>query len=98
MVHLVESGFLNILQFEALRRFMENGGSLMFMAGEGGEAKSGTNINYFLEEFGMVVNNDSVVSTVYRGSNVDKDASFVHPKACELHLHLISLLLLCGSL
>ena len=72
---------------------MENGGSLLFMAGEGGEAKSGTNINYFLEEFGMVVNTDAVVSTVYRGSNVDKDASFVHPKA---RICLAARLLFCS--
>jgi intraflagellar transport protein 52 len=68
------------VQFEALKSFMEGGGSILILLSEGGESKSGTNINYFLEELGMVVNPDSVVSTVFRGG-ADKDAAFVHPKA-----------------
>ena len=38
-------------QFEAIRRYVvEQGGSVLIMAAEGGEAKSGTNVNYLLEE------------------------------------------------
>lgn len=68
------------MQFEALKHYLESGGNIMIMLGEGGEAKSGTNVNYFLEEFGMVVNSDSVVSTVFRGSQAGKEGAFVHPK------------------
>jgi len=68
------------VQFEALKHYLESGGNIMIMLGEGGETKSGTNVNYFLEEFGMVVNSDSVVSTVFRGSQAGKEGAFVHPK------------------
>ena len=44
----------------------------MFMLGEGGEGRYGTNINYLLEQFGMAVNSDSVVRTVYY--------KYLHPK------------------
>merc|ERR1711998_26659 len=37
----------------------------MVMLGDGGEAKNGTNINFFLEENGINVNEDAVVRTVY---------------------------------
>ena len=36
---------------------MENGGSVLVMVGEGGETKFDTNINFLLEEFGIMVNN-----------------------------------------
>jgi intraflagellar transport protein 52 len=39
---------------------------------EGGEAKSDTNLNYFLEEYGVAVNNDSVVRSAY--------FKYFHPK------------------
>lgn len=42
------------------------------MLGEGGEGRYGTNINYLLEQFGMAVNSDSVVRTVYY--------KYLHPK------------------
>jgi len=32
------------------------------LLGEGGEERLGTNVNYLLEEFGMTVHKDSVVS------------------------------------
>jgi hypothetical protein len=38
-------------QFEAIRRYVEQGGSVLILAAEGGEAKSGTNVNYLLEEY-----------------------------------------------
>ena len=42
------------------------------MLGEGGEAKLGTNVNYLTEEFGIMVNSDCVVRTVYY--------KYLHPK------------------
>ena len=44
----------------------------MFLLGEGGEAKCGTNVNFLLEQFGMSVCADSVVRTVYH--------KYLHPK------------------
>ena len=48
-----------------LKAYLEGGGSVLVMLGEGGERRFGTNINFLLEEFGIMVNNDSVVRTNY---------------------------------
>ena len=45
----------------------------MVMLGEGGEKKFGTNINFLLEECGIMVNNDAVVRTNFY--------KYFHPKA-----------------
>ncbi|XP_068677841.1 intraflagellar transport protein 52 homolog [Montipora foliosa] len=42
------------------------------MLGEGGESRFDTNINFLLEDYGIMVNNDSVVRTVYY--------KYFHPK------------------
>jgi intraflagellar transport protein 52 len=55
-----------------LKNFLENGGSILYLSAEGGDSKTGTNFNYFLEEYGIEVNSDSVVrSTFYK---------YFHPK------------------
>jgi len=61
-----------VTEFEAMRQFLENGGSILSMAGEGGEDNMKTNINYFLEDFGISVNTDCVVRTSYY--------KYFHPK------------------
>ena len=43
-------------QFEALRSYLEEGGSVLVMVTEGGESKHCTNINFLLEEFGIMAN------------------------------------------
>lgn len=50
------------LQFEAIKGYLKSGGSAAFLLGEGGEERLGTNVNYLLEEYGMTVHKDSVVS------------------------------------
>lgn len=52
-------------EFEALKRFMENDGNLLILLTEGGENKLDTNINFLLDDFGIYVNNDSVIRTTY---------------------------------
>ncbi|CAE7764053.1 cpr-6 [Symbiodinium sp. KB8] len=47
-------------EFTALKDYLADGGSILFLVGEGGEGKSNTNVNYLLEEFGMSINNDAV--------------------------------------
>lgn len=42
--------------------YLKGGGSAAFLLGEGGEERLGTNVNYLLEEYGMTVHKDSVVS------------------------------------
>ena len=49
-------------QFEAIKKYVENGGSVLVMLGEGGESKYNTNINFFLEEYGVMINNGELAS------------------------------------
>ena len=51
---------------------MARGGSVLVMMSLGGEAKSGTNINYLLEQCEICVTSDSVVRTVYH--------KYLHPQ------------------
>jgi len=59
-------------EFEVLKRYVKQGGSVLVMMAEGGEAKAGTNINYWLEEYGIAVNSDAVVRTTHY--------KYLHPK------------------
>lgn len=45
------------LQFEVLKKYLESGGDILVMLGEGGESRYDTNINFLLEEYGIMVNN-----------------------------------------
>lgn len=40
-----------------LKSFIEEGGSILVTLGEGGEKSFQTNINFLLEEFGIMINN-----------------------------------------
>ncbi|CAD5223001.1 unnamed protein product [Bursaphelenchus okinawaensis] len=64
-------------EFDEIRNFINSGGSLLVTLGEGGEKASDTNINYLLEEFGIVFNNDSVVRTVYYRGYFDPKEAFI---------------------
>jgi len=61
-----------VSEFEAMKDFMNNGGSVLAMLGEGGEQNIKTNLNFLLEEYGIMVNTDSVVRTSYY--------KYFHPK------------------
>lgn len=43
---------------------MKNGGSILIQSGEGGEKRFKTNLNVFLDQFGISINNDSVIRTI----------------------------------
>lgn len=60
-------------EFEQLKQYVNEGGSLLVMLGEGGETRFNTNINYLLEDFGIMVNSDAVVRSEYY-------KNFFHPK------------------
>lgn len=45
------------LEMNSIRTFLNSGGNVLVTLGEGGENKSNTNINFLLEEFGIMVNN-----------------------------------------
>lgn len=59
-------------EFDALSQFLENGGSMLVMGQEGGEAKMNTNINYLLEQYSMSLNGDGIVRTNF--------CKYFHPK------------------
>ncbi|KAA6401768.1 MAG: putative Intraflagellar transport protein 52 [Streblomastix strix] len=61
-------------EVDTLWQFLEDGGRMLVMLSEGGETKLGTNINYFLEHYGVAVNPDCVVSSVYVGQPHPKRA------------------------
>lgn len=55
----------NAVEFQHLKNYLNAGGNILILLGEGGESKSNTNINYLLEQYGISVNSDSVVRTVF---------------------------------
>ncbi|XP_051269966.1 intraflagellar transport protein 52 homolog isoform X2 [Dicentrarchus labrax] len=59
-------------ELEVLKHYLDGGGNVLVMLGEGGEVKYDTNINFLLEDFGIMVNNDAVVRNVYY--------KYFHPK------------------
>ncbi|XP_069404692.1 intraflagellar transport protein 52 homolog isoform X1 [Ovis canadensis] len=59
-------------EFEILKKYLDGGGDILVMLGEGGESRFETNINFLLEEYGIMVNNDAVVRNVYY--------KYFHPK------------------
>ena len=52
--------FCLILQFDAIKKYIDNGGNVLVLMGEGGESKFDTNINFLLEDFGIMVNNGKI--------------------------------------
>jgi len=61
-------------EFEAVKQFIGKGGNVLVMMSEGGESALKTNINFFLEEFGIMVNPDAVVRTSYYKYFLPKEA------------------------
>ncbi|KAK6036178.1 hypothetical protein COOONC_26320, partial [Cooperia oncophora] len=51
----------NVSEMEAIGRFITNGGAVLVLLSEGGEQQTDTNINFLLEEFGIVGNSDAAV-------------------------------------
>ncbi|XP_054275371.1 intraflagellar transport protein 52 homolog [Macrosteles quadrilineatus] len=61
-------------EFNVMKKYLDSGGSLLVLMTEGGEKTLQTNINFLLEEYGIMVNNDCVVRTHYY--------KYFHPKEC----------------
>ncbi|XP_055640543.1 intraflagellar transport protein 52 homolog [Toxorhynchites rutilus septentrionalis] len=59
-------------EFQYLKDYLNEGGRLLLLLGEGGEVNFNTNINFLLEEYGMTINNDVVVRPQYY--------KYFHPK------------------
>lgn len=43
-----------------LKKYIDGGGSLLVMLGDGGENQFQTNINFLLEEYGIMINNGRI--------------------------------------
>ncbi|XP_072862574.1 intraflagellar transport protein 52 homolog isoform X2 [Chlorocebus sabaeus] len=82
-------------EFEILKKYLDSGGDVLVMLGEGGESRFDTNINFFLEEYGIMVNNDAVVRNVYykyfhpkealvSGGVLNRALTFVYPFGATL--------------
>jgi intraflagellar transport protein 52 len=66
---------LTIDEFAAVKHFLSNPvNALVIFLAEGGEAKNQTNVNYILEEFGIIANNDAVIRQTFH--------KYTHPKEC----------------
>ncbi|KAA0185525.1 Intraflagellar transport protein 52 [Fasciolopsis buskii] len=62
----------SVAEFSIITRYLENGGALLVLMGENGESKYTSNINFLLEQYGIMVNSDAVVRTSY--------FKYFHPK------------------
>ncbi|CAD7958571.1 unnamed protein product [Amoebophrya sp. A120] len=63
-------------EFEAIKKYIgpDHKGSVLFLLAEGGEQRLQTNVNYLLEEFGIMCNSDSVIRTTFRKYHHPKEA------------------------
>eukprot|EP00794_Sanderia_malayensis_P004664 gene4664-5273_t len=59
-------------EFDAIKQYLEKGGNVLVMMSEGGETTFKTNVNFLLEDYGVMVNTDAVVRTSYY--------KYFHPK------------------
>ena len=57
-----------------MRQYLEEGGNLLIIQGEQGDANSNTNLNDLLKDYGITFHGDSVVRTSYY--------KYFHPKQC----------------
>jgi len=61
---------------DVILKYFENGGSLYIALGEGGVEKNNTNLNDFLESYGVTFNSDCVIRNSY--------SKYFHPKECYI--------------
>jgi len=61
-------------EINILRQYLEEGGNLLIIQGEQGDAKNSTNLNDFLKDYGVQFHGDSVVRTSFY--------KYFHPKQC----------------
>lgn len=59
-------------EFNCLRKYIDLGGSVLVMFTEGGEKELHTNINYLLEEFGIMVNSGKKIFKIIKTNILGK--------------------------
>ena len=63
-------------EIEILKKYIEEGGNILILQGEGGDSKNNTNLNDLLKDYGIQFHSDSVVRTSYY--------KYLHPKECYI--------------
>ena len=61
-------------ELNILRQYLEEGGNLLIIQGEQGDTKNNTNLNNFVNDYGINFHGDSVVRTAFY--------KYFHPKQC----------------
>ncbi|CAD8120067.1 unnamed protein product [Paramecium sonneborni] len=69
-------------EIKCLEDYLISGGNLLILFSDGGESKSTSNLNAFIEKFGIYVNNDCVVRTCY--------FKYFHPKEAYIQQGVIN--------
>lgn len=72
-------------ELQSVKKFINKGGSLFFLSNEGGDTKQGTNGNDLLQEYGITIKANCLISTVQE--------HYLHPKEV-----LVSDSVLCNEL
>ena len=52
-------------EFNVIKKYLEGGGSVLVMMAEGGEKTFQTNVNFLLEEYGIMVNSGMSTCLLY---------------------------------
>lgn len=48
---------IRVINLPIIQNYVDTGGKIIILLGEGGEHEFNTNINFFLEQYGMTINN-----------------------------------------
>lgn len=55
-----ETYIFNWFHMVSIQEYIENGGAVMILLGEGGENEFNTNLNFLLEDYGMSINSGQI--------------------------------------
>ncbi|XP_040167076.1 intraflagellar transport protein 52 homolog [Anopheles arabiensis] len=76
-------------EFQHLKDYINDGGRLLLLLGEGGEVQFNTNVNFLLEDYGMTINNDVVVRPQYYKYFHPKEALISGGVSCDTMNNLL---------
>ena len=74
----------HLFQFDALKQYIEKGGNLLILLGEGGETRFDTNINFLLEDYGIMVNNGMRNNSALPLMHVINTVPPIQPSSAEI--------------
>lgn len=53
-------------EFNCMKKYLDSGGSILVLLGEGGEKNYQTNVNFLLEEYGIMINTGKYGLLIFR--------------------------------